>query len=241
MHYRRNIFNIPSGKAGKDFIKELTFWIKQFNTNSELNAIAIKTYMILPTLILQKSSAKSKTKEHISSIERRLIMWRRGDLDSIMKEIRFIQKRFTSCNKPRPMEEVSKIFAKLVMQGKLTAALKFLDKESTSGVLSISKDVINDLKEKHPDAAPAMEGSLLVGPKEHVPFGIFEVIDEEMIKQAAMKTKGSAGPSGMDVDLYRRILCSKNFNAEGKELREELAKMTRNILSFNYHYSLLES
>ena len=55
-----------------------------------------------------------------------------------------------------------------------------------------------------------------------------------------MKTKGSAGPSGMDAELYRRILCSKNFKTEGKILREELAILTRNLLKTSYHPSLLE-
>ena len=41
-----------------------------------------------------------------------------------------------------------------------------------------------------------------------------------MIFDAATKTKGSAGPSGMDAELYRRILCSKNFKAEDKALIE---------------------
>ena len=63
-----------------------------------------------------------------------------------------------------------------------------------------------------------------------------------MIFDAAMKTKGSAGPSGMDAKLYRRIvLCSKNFNSEGKSLREEIAVMTRNLLKSCYHPSLIES
>ena len=34
VHFRRNIFNLPSGRAGKNFIAELTFWWKQFNSNS---------------------------------------------------------------------------------------------------------------------------------------------------------------------------------------------------------------
>ena len=35
---RRNIFKVPSGKAGKEYIKELTFWLRQFNSpKSELN------------------------------------------------------------------------------------------------------------------------------------------------------------------------------------------------------------
>ena len=41
-----------------------------------------------------------------------------------------------------------------------------------------------------------------------------------MMFDAAFRTKGSAGPSGMDAELYRGILCSKNFKAEGKVLRE---------------------
>ena len=55
------------------------------------------------------------------------------------------------------------------------------------------------------------------------------------------KTKGSAGPSGMDSELYRRILCSKNFKTEGKILREEIAVSTRNLLKKSYHPSLLEA
>ena len=35
VHFRRNSFNVPSGTAGKAFVEELTFWIKQLNSNSE--------------------------------------------------------------------------------------------------------------------------------------------------------------------------------------------------------------
>ena len=70
VHFRRNIFKIPSGKAGKNFIRELTFWMKQFNYNSDLNSIALKAFMVLPSLILQKPSATSKSKDHSAAIER---------------------------------------------------------------------------------------------------------------------------------------------------------------------------
>ena len=35
------------------------------------------------------------------------------------------------------------------------------------------------------------------------------LIDEQTICNAAMKTRGSAGPSGMDAELYRRVLCER--------------------------------
>ena len=79
VHFRRNLFNIPSGKAGKDFVQELSYWLKQFNSNADLNLIALKAFMILPTLILQKPSARSKSKEHTEAVERRLQLWRRGE------------------------------------------------------------------------------------------------------------------------------------------------------------------
>ena len=56
VHFRRIIFNVPSGRAGKAFIEELTFWIKQFNSISNLNSVALKAFMVLPTLIPQKAA-----------------------------------------------------------------------------------------------------------------------------------------------------------------------------------------
>ena len=44
----------------------------------------------------------------------------------------------------------------------------------------------------------------------------------------------------MNAELYRQILCSRNFAAEGKTLREEITTLARNLLKFNYHPSLLE-
>ena len=78
------------------------------------------------------------------------------------------------------------------------------------------------------------------GPIDYIPLGVFDLIDEKMIFDAATKTKGSAGLSGMDAELYLRILCSKNLKTEGKVFREEVAVFTRNLRKIAYHPSLLE-
>ena len=241
VYYRRNISNVPSSRAGKSFIEELTFWIKQFNADSDLNSVALKAFMVLPTLILQKASATSKSEEHSAAIERRLALWKQGDLDLLLKEVRFIQGKFVNSKKARTVEDVSKVFSKLVLQRKLLAAMKLLDNESSSGLLDLSPDVLRGLHDKHPEAADIAEESLLHGPVDYIPPNVYDLIDEEMIYNSASKTKGSAGPSGMDSELYRRILCSKNFKTEGKILREEIAVSTRNLLKKSYHPSLLEA
>lgn len=233
-HFRRIIFNVPSGRASKNLIEEQTFCIKQFNSNSDLNSIALKAFNVLPTLILKSPTATSKSKEHSAAIERRLNLWRQVDLDLLLKEVRFIQEKFVNSKKARSLKDIFKRFAKLVFQGKLTAAIKLLDSESSSGLLNISPEVLEGLKEKDPEAADIADESLLNGPIDYIPPSVFNLIDEGRIYDAATKTKGSAGPSGMEAELYRRILCPKNFKAEGKILREEIALFTRSLTTYHY-------
>ena len=197
--------------------------------------------MVFPTLILQRRSATSKSKEHSAAMEGRLINLRRqGDLDLLLKEVRFIQGKFVNSKKVRTVEDISKVFAILVFQGNLSAASKLLDSESLTGLLNLTPEALERLKEKYPEAADIADKSLSYGPIDCISAGVFDLIDEKMTFDAATKTKGSAGPSGMDAELYRRILCSKNFKAEGKVLREEIAVFTRNVLKIAYHPSLLE-
>jgi hypothetical protein len=93
----------------------------------------LKAFIVLPSLILQKPSATSKSKEHSTAMQRRLTLWKQGGLNLLMKEVRSIQNRFVSSKKTRSVDDISRIFAKLVMQGKISAAINFLDKESSSG------------------------------------------------------------------------------------------------------------
>ena len=48
IYVRKNLFKLPTGKAGKEFIKELTHWLEIFNSKHQLKFIAIKVFMILP-------------------------------------------------------------------------------------------------------------------------------------------------------------------------------------------------
>ena len=109
-----------------------------------------------------------------------------------------------------------------------------MDSESSTGLLNLTPEVLERLKGKHPEEADIADESLLYGPIDYIPPGVFDLIDEILIFDAATTTKGSAGPSGMDAELYRRILCSKNVKAEGKVLREETAVFTRNLLKIAY-------
>ena len=72
VHWRRNIFKIPSGKTGKAFVREMTKLLTAFAEISALEGIALKTLMIMPSHLLQKPHPQSKSKDHVQHLDRRL-------------------------------------------------------------------------------------------------------------------------------------------------------------------------
>ena len=61
-----------------------------------------------------------------------------------------------------------------------------------------------------------------------------------MIRQSALKTRGGAGPSGLDGDGWRRILTSNCFGTEPSDLCASLAKLTKILCSINQEENSLE-
>ena len=86
--WRKNLFKLPYGAAAKAFVKEMALWLERFNRSTDLQGIALKVYMILPNLLLQKPSPRSKSSEHLSKLQQRLDMWNKGDLNGLLRECR---------------------------------------------------------------------------------------------------------------------------------------------------------
>ena len=60
VYWKKNLFFLPTGKAGKLFIDELTKLLNAWIDDSPLKKIAMKTDTIMPSLLLQKPSKESK-------------------------------------------------------------------------------------------------------------------------------------------------------------------------------------
>ena len=58
--YRRNIFCVPKGPTGKDFVREMTKLIVSWNTKPT----TLKQLIIMPSLLLQNPSPKYKVAEN---------------------------------------------------------------------------------------------------------------------------------------------------------------------------------
>ena len=59
--WKKNLFRLPSNSAGKQFVNELTKLIDCWMFKSLSSTTALKSLMLPPNLLLQKSSIKLQT------------------------------------------------------------------------------------------------------------------------------------------------------------------------------------
>ena len=96
---------------------------------------------------------------------------------------------------------------KLVFEGKIHSALRFLSQNHGGGILNIAdrvdgqdRTVLDILREKHPLAGEIDTAALVTTAHEppEVHAVLFDRLTGLSIRNAALRTQGSAGPSGVD-------------------------------------------
>ena len=157
--------------------------------------------MVMPSLKLQRTSNKCKMSEIKFHVERRLNLWKNKNVEGLLNQRKTIQKRLPQQQKPQTKEEKAKIFAKLVLEGKVNAAIRLLDDDTSSGVLPLSTDAIKTLRQKHPDAKPSNDTMMLHGPFNYVNEKIFDGTNADLVRKCTIRTKGSHGPSELDANF----------------------------------------
>ena len=239
-HWRRNIFKVPSGRAGKAFVSELARLFRDFAEETMLEGIALKAAMTMPALLLQKPHQHSKSKDHLACLERRMTAWSDGDLACLLHEGRTIQRQLLKAHgNAKSKQQTAQSFAKLMMEGRVRAALRLLTDHDTGGSLPLDKLVdpntnphmtVRDiLLEKHPPGQPLNPSALLVPdpPAEEPHPVIFDQLTGPLIRATALRTEGAAGPSGIDAQGWRRLCTS--FRGASSDLCEALAQLGRRI------------
>ena len=227
--WRRNLFRLPKCKTGKEFIMEMTRLINSWCSKSPLRQYSLKALMVMPNLLLQQTSYKAKTSENKTTLERRLVLWKDGKIDQLIAECMVLQSRLEK-SKSKPTDgDISNTFNKLMLQGRINAAIRLLSQTKNSGVLPLTQDTMQELHLKHPDAKPKYDDLLLQGPIKFLSPVIYDTINEDTTAKAAIITKGAAGMSSLNADDWRRIIGSNLFGNASSDLRKAIAKMTKQL------------
>lgn len=123
VHWVPNLFMLPSGSSGKQFIVELAKLYDAFASESSYESFAIKAAMTMPALLLQKPPhSKSKTHDHILCLNRHIALWEKNDVAELLMEGKLIQSHLRSSFGGHPHEDKDKLartFAKLMMEGRV--------------------------------------------------------------------------------------------------------------------------
>ena len=93
VYWKKTLFMLPTGRAGKDYKDEITWLLNARIQDSAMKHITFKAIMVMPSFILQKASRNSKAKDHSEPLRRRMILWQSGDLLQLFKEAETIQIR----------------------------------------------------------------------------------------------------------------------------------------------------
>ena len=229
--WRRNLFKLPKGNLGKKFVDEKTKLLNRWVETNEEKSLAL--LMMMPNLLLQRSSKKAKARENKDHLTRRMEMWENGKLRELMEEGKSIQKRLPKLPDRQSDEEMIKAFRNHMLKGNVNAALRLLNKANNKGILPITEETMKLLHEKHPTGEPLHEEMLLSGPIQQVHSVIFDDINGDLVRKVAMKMKGAAGPSSFDSDDWKTILVSRQFGTSSNDLCDAIAKVTKTLCTEN--------
>ena len=72
--WRKNLLSIPSRQQGKKVIQPASEWLTLYN-NTSFQGIALKVFMVIPALLMQKPSAKSKARDHVKILSQWLVIF----------------------------------------------------------------------------------------------------------------------------------------------------------------------
>ena len=103
--WRKNNSLLPSGRSEKLYIEETTRLVNSWTHNSPLQDVAFKVIMVMPNLLLQKPSRNSESKDHLEALERRLHLWKEGELTELLIEGETIQRSLSDSKKTPTIAE----------------------------------------------------------------------------------------------------------------------------------------
>ena len=131
---------IPSGKVGKDYVREQARLFSAYAEKSALEQVSLKAALVMPLLLLQKPHSKLKTKEHAQCLERRLKLWFLGNIKELAHECRTIQQHLAPRRQYGSQDQrIARSFSHLMFRGKVRAAMHLISDQSSAGVLNLDR------------------------------------------------------------------------------------------------------
>ena len=117
-----------------------------------------------------------------------------------------------------------------MLQGQVKKALKIVNHANDiNGKHDITIDIQKKLKEKHPNVAELKQSGIIDKPETNAERVISENITQDDIKSNTKNSSGSGGPTQIDMDTWREMICSKSYGTHSKMLADEIATLAKGL------------
>ena len=228
------LYIVPGGNVGRKYVDLLTKEVSRVIQNE-----CSERLLVFSRLILQRDPMVKKTRDVKVLIGRRLQSWEDGNFSLLLQEAKRCASRplRNDSGKYRTRDEhTSYVFAKMMMEGKVRSAMRWLTSRSGGGVLDPNdeipdsktkskKRVLDVLKEKHPAAQCSKDEARIH--MDSLPELETVTITSAYIEKFARSMYGGAGPSGTDSEHWKDVFL--RFGAHSSSLRDEVAALTTKI------------
>ena len=118
VHWKKNLFMLPSGKQSSLFVDELARLLFAFDESTPLQRIALKSVMIMPALLLQKPHEKTRCNKHVESLKCRLEVRKAGNIQALLHEGHTIQQCLSLKTQSSGREKLTGTLANLMFRAK---------------------------------------------------------------------------------------------------------------------------
>uniref|UniRef100_A0A1X7V409 Uncharacterized protein n=1 Tax=Amphimedon queenslandica TaxID=400682 RepID=A0A1X7V409_AMPQE len=181
--------------------------------------------MLFPMLVLQNPIGKPlDSKVAAKHLVRRIELWKTGAFHLLMDECQTIQSRLPSQVSLRSQDKVHRTFSNLMMKGNTQTAIRLLSDRTRGLFLPIeafvcpsdpfSGTVFDSLLKKHPQSQPVDPGAVLSDSVPDTHPILYDGIDGQLVRKAALRLSGAAGPLGVDTVQMRRLCVSFGLRSE---------------------------
>ena len=243
---------LPTGVVGRRYVTTLTVEIELLSQGIH----ASERLIVFSSVILQRDRMVKRAKEVRLTIDRRLSMWSEEKCDALVQEAVRCDHPFQLDRKRKSNNQssnhVTRVFTRLMLLGKVKAAMRWLSDESrgrillptdtiqvqTNGQID-SVSILDALKVKHPKAQLPCSSTLILD-SDIPPFEDIDVTSSH-VATIAHKVQGSGGPGGCDSSHWRDVLL--RYDSCSARCRDAVAPLVsllgNSIVDWNWIQALL--
>ncbi len=244
-------YDLPGGNVGRKFIDSLS---KEVELVADQKGCS-ERMIVFQVIILQKEILVKKTADIRRVIQRRLQLWDEGQFDVLMQEAmrcsETFLKRYRKENRQGAHDHTVKVFHRLMLQGKLRSAVRWITERDQHGLLQptdltkikdasgveVDMPVIDALRTKHPE--PGVTTSDACKPYPDLPSMIDLDITGAHILSVAHRIQGGAGPGGSDAAAWQDWLI--RYGAHSQSLRDSVARLARSIANTTIQWECIQA